>query len=255
MVARINKIRIIDFIEPDVVWDYIKQVSESSTKEILLISLLPTSKDERVSCLSFYSYQALKTRERIGVVKGLGKMVKDCYVIALPKEKDIHPVLLPLMEPGWSIKEILGLYAERNDMLLALIFKKKAEDETRLKNEAKKKAASDLSDVEEPPPPPEEDEVEEVVAPKAKAKKAVSDICDNFGLNDVDLDYTKADYQNLTTYKLFQQTYQSRIQGANPKSPKPKLMMLLAAKWREFQAWAAFMNDNFGPSKKRAKKL
>jgi chromodomain-helicase-DNA-binding protein 4 len=114
-------------------------------------------------------------------------------------------------------------------------------------------------DVEEAPPPPEEDEVEEVVAHKAKSKKAkkeppappppaaarnddtpsVGDVCDNFGLNDVELEYTEADYQNLTTYKLFQQTYQSRIQGANPKSPKPKLMMLLAAKWREFQASAA----------------
>merc|ERR1712029_1067378 len=54
--------------------------------------------------------------------------------------------------------------------------------------------------------------------------------------NDVDFDYTDADYQNLTTYKLFQQTYRSRIQSANPKVPQPKLMMLLAAKWREFQA-------------------
>ena len=60
-------------------------------------------------------------------------------------------------------------------------------------------------------------------------------VCDNFGLNDVELDYTEADYQNLTTCKLFQQAYLSRIQGANPKSPKPRLMMLLAAKWREFQ--------------------
>ena len=66
--------------------------------QILLISLLPTSKDERMSYLSFYSY--LKTRDRFGVVRGLGKMVKDCYVIALPKEKEIHPVMLPLDGPG-----------------------------------------------------------------------------------------------------------------------------------------------------------
>ena len=74
---------------------------------------------------------------------------------------------------------------------------------------------------------------------------SVSVVCDSFGLNDVDLDYTEADYQNLTTYRLFRQTYQSRIEGANPKSPKPKLMMLLAAKWREFQAVKApaLMNE------------
>jgi hypothetical protein len=45
----------------------------------------------------------------------------------------------------------------------------------------------------------------------------VSEVCENFGLNDVDLEYTDADYQNLTTYKLFQQNYRQRIQAANPK--------------------------------------
>ena len=39
---------------------------------------------------------------RFGVlsIESLGKMVKDCYVIALPKEKEIHPVMLPLDGPG-----------------------------------------------------------------------------------------------------------------------------------------------------------
>ena len=46
---------------------------------------------------------------------------------------------------------------------------------------------------------------------------SVEEICENFGLNDVDLDYSDADYQNLTTYKMFQQAYRSRIQSANPK--------------------------------------
>ena len=62
MVARLNKIRISDFINPK--WDYIKKVSESPAEEIQLISLLPTSKDERMRCLSFYSYEALKTSEK-----------------------------------------------------------------------------------------------------------------------------------------------------------------------------------------------
>ena len=45
----------------------------------------------------------------------------------------------------------------------------------------------------------------------------VAEVCENFGLSDVDLEYSDADYQNLTTYKLFQQTYRQRIQAANPK--------------------------------------
>ena len=62
------------------------------------------------------------------------------------------------------------------------------------------------------------------VEPRAPTPKATNDeiplfeeICKNFGLNDVDLDYSDADYQNLTTYKMFQQAYRSRIQSANPK--------------------------------------
>ena len=62
---------------------------------------------------------------------------------------------------------------------------------------------------------------------------SVKEVCENFGLNDVDLDYSDADYQNLKTYKMFQQTCRSRIQSANPKVPQPKLTMLLAAKWRD----------------------
>merc|ERR1712223_2308740 len=59
-------------------------------------------------------------------------------------------------------------------------------------------------------------------------------VCEQWGLNDVDLEYSDADYQNLTTFKLFQQTFRPRIQAENPKVPMSKLMMLVAAKWREF---------------------
>merc|ERR1719427_1199098 len=62
----------------------------------------------------------------------------------------------------------------------------------------------------------------------------VLQVCEQWGLNDVDLEYSDADYTNLTTYKLFQQTFRPRIQAENPKVPMSKLMMLVAAKWREF---------------------
>ena len=85
--------------------------------------------------------------------------------------------------------------------------------------------------------PPKNKDTPAAATPAASDDKpSVAEVCDNFGLNDVDLEYGDADYQNLTTYKLFQSTYKQRIQGANPKVPQPKLMMLVAAKWREFQA-------------------
>ena len=129
--------------------------------------------------------------------------------------------------------------------------KRKAKDSKKSsKKKKKRKANSDLSDNEPVAPEDEEDFVPKASSKSKKTSKksaepveqqedaqpTVSDVCENFGLNDVDFEYTDADYQNLTTYKLFQQTYRSRIQSANPKVPQPKLMMLLAAKWREFQA-------------------
>jgi len=68
---------------------------------------------------------------------------------------------------------------------------------------------------------------------------SVTQVCEQFGLTDVDLEYTDADYTNITTMKLFQQTYRQRVQADNPKVPVAKIMMLLSAKWREFIAAAA----------------
>merc|ERR1740129_412406 len=80
---------------------------------------------------------------------------------------------------------------------------------------------------EESPPPQKEDSPE-------PAMPTAQQVCEQWGLNDVDLEYTDADFQNLTTFKLFQQTYRPRIQAENPKVPMSKLVMLVAAKWREF---------------------
>jgi len=118
------------------------------------------------------------------------------------------------------------------------------------KKKKKKKADSDLSEQEieeeeedtnpkpakrgrkskgrEESPPPQKEDSPEPAMPTAQQ------VCEQWGLNDVDLEYTDADFQNLTTFKLFQQTYRPRIQAENPKVPMSKLVMLVAAKWREF---------------------
>ena len=106
-------LKIVGRIPPKTVWDYVKQVAES--KEILLISLLPKTKDEQMNYSSFFKY--LNKRDRFGVIGNNGKMVKDCYIIALPKTETIHPCLLPLDGPG--------LDEDRTDVLLALIVRSK----------------------------------------------------------------------------------------------------------------------------------
>ncbi|XP_044753178.1 chromodomain-helicase-DNA-binding protein Mi-2 homolog isoform X2 [Coccinella septempunctata] len=62
----------------------------------------------------------------------------------------------------------------------------------------------------------------------------IDEVCSTFGLTDVNLEYSESDFQNLTTYKLFQQHVRPLLAKENPKVPMSKLMMLVAAKWREF---------------------
>ncbi|XP_066145603.1 chromodomain-helicase-DNA-binding protein Mi-2 homolog isoform X2 [Euwallacea fornicatus] len=63
---------------------------------------------------------------------------------------------------------------------------------------------------------------------------STEEVCSTFGLTDVDIEYTDQDMQNLTSYKLFQQHVRPHLTKENPKVPMSKLMMLVAAKWREF---------------------
>ncbi|XP_076265787.1 chromodomain-helicase-DNA-binding protein Mi-2 homolog isoform X2 [Rhynchophorus ferrugineus] len=62
----------------------------------------------------------------------------------------------------------------------------------------------------------------------------IEEVCSTFGLTDVELEYSEQDMQNLTTYKIFQQHVRPLLTKENPKVPMSKLMMLVAAKWREF---------------------
>merc|ERR1712147_248820 len=102
------------------------------------------------------------------------------------------------------------------------------DDDSDYGGSTKKKKRGKKRKQESPPPQPAKEESPEPAMP------TVMRVCDQWGLNDVDLEYSDADYTNLTTYKLFQQTFRPRIQAENPKVPMSKLMMLVAAKWREF---------------------
>ncbi|XP_070491390.1 LOW QUALITY PROTEIN: chromodomain-helicase-DNA-binding protein Mi-2 homolog [Chironomus tepperi] len=62
----------------------------------------------------------------------------------------------------------------------------------------------------------------------------IEEVCSTFDLTDVPIEYSDTDYQNLVTYKMFQQHVRPILQKENPRVPMSKLMMLVAAKWREF---------------------
>ena len=70
----------------------------------------------------------------------------------------------------------------------------------------------------------EESTTSEAPTPKElspeQAMPTVAQLCEQYELNDVDLEYSKADYSNLTTYKLFLQTF--RWTEGTPAKLKPR---------------------------------
>ncbi|XP_078696084.1 chromodomain-helicase-DNA-binding protein 4-like isoform X5 [Branchiostoma floridae x Branchiostoma belcheri] len=90
-------------------------------------------------------------------------------------------------------------------------------------------------------------ETETVRKPKAKKKsaepkvqKSSAELLEEFGFDDIDYEFTEADYQNLTTYKVFSQHLRPIIAQTNPKMPPSKVMTVLGAKWREFSSSPEF---------------
>lgn len=59
-------------------------------------------------------------------------------------------------------------------------------------------------------------------------------MCEQLDLTDVEIEYSESHYQNLLTYKMFTQFVKPILQKENPKAATSKIMMLTAAKWREF---------------------
>lgn len=62
----------------------------------------------------------------------------------------------------------------------------------------------------------------------------VEEVCSALNVIDIPIEYSEADLQHLISYKAFAQHVRPILQRENPKTPAPKVMMLVAAKWREF---------------------
>lgn len=54
------------------------------------------------------------------------------------------------------------------------------------------------------------------------------------GITNIDINYTPDDFQNLTTYKLFNQHIRPILLEKNPKLVMYKMVSVIGAKWREF---------------------
>ena len=71
-----------------------------------------------------------------------------------------------------------------------------------------------------------------------KVDFSVEQICGDFGLSDVSLDYSRETKAGTSSLKMFQENYKAQIQAGNLGVPVSKLRMLVAAKWRQVN-WEA----------------
>lgn len=67
-----------------------------------------------------------------------------------------------------------------------------------------------------------------------KDHKSSEKLCDEMGIINVEMEYTNEDYQNLVTYKLFNQHIRPLLLEKNPKLVMYKMVSIIGAKWREF---------------------
>ncbi|XP_063696031.1 chromodomain-helicase-DNA-binding protein Mi-2 homolog [Culicoides brevitarsis] len=74
----------------------------------------------------------------------------------------------------------------------------------------------------------------------------VDEVCTNFDMTDVDIEYSDSEYRSLTTLKAFMQHVRPILQKENARVPMSKLMMLVEAKWRQFSEENPHMQSEAG---------
>uniref|UniRef100_A0A8C9S520 Death-inducer obliterator 1-like n=1 Tax=Scleropages formosus TaxID=113540 RepID=A0A8C9S520_SCLFO len=97
-------------ITPQTVWDYVRKLKASFSKELCLIRFYPSSEEEEAAYVSLFSY--FSSRGRFGVVANNKPYVKDLYVIPLSAKDPVPCQLLPFHGPGLEANHphlLLGL--------------------------------------------------------------------------------------------------------------------------------------------------
>nr|CAH8824718.1 unnamed protein product [Trichobilharzia regenti] len=68
----------------------------------------------------------------------------------------------------------------------------------------------------------------------SKKEKTVDQLCEELGIEDVEMTYSTEDFENWTIQKLFDQYVRPLISNKNPNASKEDVQKVLDAKWKEF---------------------
>lgn len=94
------------------VWDYLKKIKKSPTKEIVIVNLFPASSSDTINFESFFEY--LDTRERLGVLGADCEQIRDFYIFPLGGHDKLPSVLqssdiVPFYEDTQRPNTLLGI--------------------------------------------------------------------------------------------------------------------------------------------------
>ena len=100
------------------VWDYLKKIISSTTKGLVVLRLIPRSREEETSFTTLFNY--FHKRQRCGVAGGCTATVRDLYLLPFTKGDVIPTLLTSLQGPG--------VPPLKSDTLLAMIVTNKTTD-------------------------------------------------------------------------------------------------------------------------------
>jgi len=104
---------IVGRIRPEMVWDYVNQTRKAGSRDILIVKLSPSSDGDKKNYSAFLSHMC--KCNRFAVVGLTSKLIKDFYIVPLPKDS---PIPLALTSLAIDIK---NLDENRTSMLLGVV--------------------------------------------------------------------------------------------------------------------------------------
>lgn len=82
---------IVGRIRPDMVWDYVNQTRKAGSRDIVVVKFSPCTEADKKNYTAFLSH--MHKCNRYAVVGPISKMIKDFYIVPLPKDSPIPSAL------------------------------------------------------------------------------------------------------------------------------------------------------------------
>jgi len=85
---------IVGRIRPEMVWDYVNQTRKAGSRDILIVKFSPSTDADKKNYSAFLSHMC--KCNRFAVVGLTSKLIKDFYIVPLPKDSPIPLALTSL---------------------------------------------------------------------------------------------------------------------------------------------------------------